>query len=277
MREAATSPPVITTLTAATAIAEAALTPDAPRWEVVAVRYGTRTTTRAACYHEYESLGEPNAPLGMDYFFWLLRGEAGTILVDCGFGTQAGARRGRTMLCEPVEALRRLDVQPATIDLLVISHMHYDLLVQRRELAFWTDPKLPDEHTGHVEEDEVARVAAAVEDGRAKVPDGGGVIAPGVGAILVGGHSPGQIALIVKGREQPVLLASDAVHYYEELGGALRFAVFTDLEETVAGYGVLAALAKRTGAVLVPGHDPLVTERFPPVGKDLTGLAVRLG
>jgi hypothetical protein len=44
--------------------------------------------------------------------------------------------------------------------------------------------------------------------------------------------------------------------------------VFTDLAAMKASYEVLAA----TGGTIVPGHDPLVMERFPAVGD----LAVRV-
>jgi glyoxylase-like metal-dependent hydrolase (beta-lactamase superfamily II) len=95
---------------------------------------------------------------------------------------------------------------------------------------------------------------------------------PGVGAILVGGHSPGQLSLIVKTRGAPVLLASDAVHYYEEYERALPFEIYVDLDEMVGGYGLLRRVAEQTNAVLVPGHDPEVCERFP-----AAGVALRLG
>lgn len=276
------------TLADATAIAEEALAKGAARWEVVAVRYGTRMTSRSECYHEYEQLGEPDAPLRMDYFFWLLRGEAGTILVDCGFDTDVGTRRGRTTLCPPLEALARLGVTPHAIDLFVITHLHYDhignlggfpdseLLVPARELDFWTGSGATAEYAGPIESDEIERVAAAVAAGRVRLLDGGGIIAPGVGAVLVGGHSPGQISLVVNGTDGPVLLASDAVHYYEELERRLPFAIYVDLDEMVSGYGLLESLAERTGAVLVPGHDPAVAELFPPVSDELAGVALRL-
>ena len=73
-----------------------------------------------------------------------------------------------------------------------------------------------------------------------------------------------------------MLLASDAVHYYEELERRLPFEIYVDLAEMVAGYGLLGELAESTGAVLVPGHDPLVTERFPPVSPAPAGVALRL-
>lgn len=276
---------MITTLDQATAIAAEALADEAPRWEVLAVRYGTRMTTRSGVYARYEELGEPDAPLRMDYFFWLLRGEAGTILVDTGFGAAAGERRGRTMVCPPLEALARLGVVEQAINRIVLTHLHYDhtgnlaafpsteLLVPARDLAFWTGPDATDAYTGPIERDEIEHVAAAVAAKRGLLLEEGGIIAPGVGAVLVGGHSPGQISLVVRGLDRPVLLASDAVHYYEEFERELPFEIYVDLDDMIAGYGLLRELAARTGAVLVPGHDPEVTERFPAVD-DVT---LRLG
>jgi glyoxylase-like metal-dependent hydrolase (beta-lactamase superfamily II) len=224
----------------------------------------------------------------MDYYFWLLRGEASTILVDTGFARDVGERRGRTTVCPPVEALARLGVTPGTVDSIVVTHMHYDhignvdafpgtqLLVPSRELSFWTGPGRTGEHAGPIESEEVDRVAAAVAAGKARLLERGEIVAPGVGAVLVGGHSPGQTALIVRGTAGPVLLASDAVHYYEEYERELPFEIYVDLDEMVAGYGLLRELAEHTGAVLVPGHDPGVVERFRPVSDELAGVAVRL-
>jgi len=280
---------VITSLDEAVAIADEALAEEAPSWEVLAVRYGTRMTTRASVYLDYERTGEPDRPLQMDYFFWLLRGEAGTILVDCGFHPEVGARRGRTTLVEPLDALDRLGVDGNALERIVVTHLHYDhigqldafpnaqLIVQRRDLDFWTAPELADEHAELIEANEVGHVSKLVEAGRARVLDGAAMLAPGVGAILVGGHSPGQQSLVVKGERGAVLLASDAVHYYEELERRLPFTILVDLDEMVRGYETLEALAELTGAALVPGHDPAVVDRFPPVSDELAGIALRLG
>lgn len=277
---------MITSTDEARAIADEALADDAPSWEVLAVRYGTRMATRGTVYVDDGRLGDPDAPLQMDYFFWLLRGDAGTILVDCGFHPDVGARRGRTTLVAPLDALDRLGVDRDALERIVVTHMHYDhigqldafpnaeLVVQRRDLEFWTSPELTEEHAEVVEASEVGYVATAVGAGGARVLDGAAMLAPGVGAILVGGHSPGQQSLVVKGAGGPVLLASDAVHYYEELEQRLPFAILVDLDEMVRGYETLETLAEQTGAALVPGHDPSVTERFPAFGN---GLALRVG
>ena len=268
---------MITALDEAKALAAQALAPGFPTYEVLAVRYGTRMTTRADCYLDYGRLGEPDAPLGMDYFFWLLRSDEQTILVDIGFDPPVGARRGRTLLCDPLEALGRLGVRPASVKQIIVTHLHYDhigqlaafpnaeLIVQRRELDFWLDPAASAEQAGHVEPRELAHVAAAFDAGRVRVLDGAAIVAPGIGAVLVGGHSPGQQSLVVRTQGSPILLTSDAVHYYEELERNLQFIFVVDLDDMKAGYTTLEALARHTGATLVPGHDPEVAEHFPPV------------
>ena len=266
----------------AKAVADEALAESAPSWDVLAIRYGTRMATRGTVYVDPD---EPDAPLGMDYFFWLLRGDADTVLVDTGFDPVVGERRGRTTLCPPLTALARLGVAHDEIDVLAITHLHYDhtgnvrhvqsreLAVQSRDLDFWQVDGLAPEHALHVEADEVRSVATAR---RVRRLHGEAALAPGIGAVLVGGHSPGQMALVVKGRGRPVLLTSDAIHYYEELERRLPFAIYTDLDEMAAGYDLLEQLAEHAGAVLVPGHDPEVMERFPPASEELAGLAIRL-
>ncbi len=121
-------------------------------YEVLAVRYATLQSSRAELYHRHESYGEPDAALEMAYYFWLLRDGDETIVVDCGFAPEAGARRGRTCLCPPLDALRALGVEPETVSTVVVTHLHYDhignlaafpaatLCVPRRELDFWTGP-----------------------------------------------------------------------------------------------------------------------------------------
>src|ERR1700759_1368195 len=84
--------------------------------EVLAVRYGTVQTSRAGTFYQYGQYGEPDAPLPMDYFFWLIRGPGATVLVDTGFAAEVGRRRGRTCLVDPVRALAGLGVVPGRPD-----------------------------------------------------------------------------------------------------------------------------------------------------------------
>ena len=81
---------------------------------------------------------------------------------------------------------------------------------------------------------------------------------------------------VVNAAGGPVILASDAIHYYEELELDRPFEVLVDLAEMYEGYDLLRELQKLPGAVLVPGHDPEVAERFPPLAGHSAGLAVRI-
>ena len=243
-------------------------------YEVFAVRYATRETRKSECYYRYHAYGEPDAAIGMDYFFWVLRDGDRVVLVDTGYSVAAGERRSRTTLCSPLEALARAGVEPAGVEHLILTHLHYDhtgavgafrdtpTTVHRRDLDFWTGPlAAKPQFAPIVEPEEVAAVAAAP---RLTVIDGEtAMLGPGIEAFCVGGHSPGQLVLLVDAADGPVVLASDAIHYYEELELDRPFEVFVDLAEMVVGYDVLRGLAARPGAVLVAGHDPEVCARFP--------------
>ena len=57
------------------------------------------------------------------------------------------------------------------------------------------------------------------------------------------------------------MLASDAVHYYEELERDRPFSTVANLADMYAAFDRIRELADG-GALVVAGHDPLVAERF---------------
>ncbi len=251
-------------------------------YEVAALRYGTRRTRKSECYYRWSSYGEPDAEIGMDYFFWVVRNGDTTIVVDTGFHPDSGARRGRTCLCPPDEALRRIGVEPETVPTVVLTHLHYDhtgnlewfpdaeLIVQRRELEFWSGPEARHQQFAPlIEPEEIERIS----DRRLRLLDGDAEIAPGIQAICVGGHSPGQTVLVVETAGGSAVIASDAVHYYEELELERPFEIMVDLRAMYAGYATVGELARRRGAALLVGHDPEVMSRFPVLAD---GLGVRI-
>jgi glyoxylase-like metal-dependent hydrolase (beta-lactamase superfamily II) len=242
----------------------------AEAWSVVAARYGTLETTLAETYYRWPSYGEPDGPARLDYYFWVLRRDGETILVDTGFDPAVGARRGRTCLIEPADAMARLGVSPESVSRIVLTHLHYDhtgnldrfpdaeLLVPARELDFWLGPMgSRGQFAHHVEEAELDLLRAAIADGRVRRLEGDEDIAAGVSAIALGGHSPGQIAVAVP----EVTIASDAVHFYEEIERERPFAVIADLAAMYEAYDTL----RRLPGHLVPGHDPAVMERYPAI------------
>jgi glyoxylase-like metal-dependent hydrolase (beta-lactamase superfamily II) len=241
--------------------------------------------TRSGVFHRYEEYGEPDGPQEMTYYVWVLRSGERTILVDSGYSTAGGARRNRGHLIAPLEALARVGVRPADVDLVVNTHLHYDhtghltafdapLLVSATELEQWTSPLAARDHFAvHIEPDEIAAVAAYDD---LVVMGAEHEVAPGVLALEVGGHSFGQVILVVDGEEAPVVLASDAVHFYEELERDRACAVLTDLPRVYAAYDVIRALVDELGARVLAGHDPLVMDRFPRLPGANAELGVRV-
>lgn len=72
-----------------------------------------------------------------------------------------------------------------------------------------------------------------------------------------------------------MVLASDAAHYYENIGRNVPFTTHEDIYRMLEGFHILRALAP-TAAHIVPGHDPLVLERYPAPSPELAGIVARL-
>jgi len=260
-------------------------------YQVTIVKYGTRQTVRSDVYLNHHLYGEPDGPIGMDYFFWLIRGGGHTIVVDTGFSATGGARRKRTTLIDPAAALDALGVDRAAGPPVVVTHAHYDhignlglfpaspVTVAAAEYDFWTGPYADRTLLHHsVEDDEIATLRRLAGEGRLRTFADEVEPAPGVRVIRVGGHTPGQSVVTVDTSAGPVLLASDAVHYYEEFERSMPFTQVANLIDMYAAFeDIRARLA--TGAVrhLVPGHDPDTLARFTPVAGPLAGLAATIG
>lgn len=260
-------------------------------WELLALRYATLHSTLAHQYLRWGSYGLPDAPQDLDYFFWLLRDGGRVIAIDTGFSTEVGARRGRSVHLAPSDALAMVGVRHDQIDTLILTHLHYDhignvgsfpgarVLVPGSELDFWSSP-LRDrpQLLEHIEPAEIATLHALERDGRLERFDAHTGAAPGAGeshvgtgelellpgltAIALPGHSPGLHGLLVQTAGRPILLTSDAVHFYEEFERDRPYAIHTDLPAMYASYDRIRALVAEHDATLLVGHDPLVAERF---------------
>lgn len=256
---------------------------------VTIARYGTRAARRSDVFLNYHLYGQPDAELGMDYFVWVVSNAERTILVDTGFSPQAGAARGRTALADMPQLFKEVGADPATGPTVVITHAHYDhvgnlglfesspILISRREYEFWTG-----QHAHHplfhhaVEDEELALLARLAADGRLELFTGTHEVAPGVEVIEVGGHTPGQSLVKVSTSEGGVLLASDAVHYYEEYEAAMPFSTVADLVGMYAAFDIIRQMLD-SGEVrhLVSGHDPETLARFGGSGREVATIGGR--
>lgn len=259
-----------------------------PSYEVIAVRYGVFHSVRSEQFYKYAAYNEPDAEIQMDFFFWVIRGPEETVLVDTGFHPDAVThRKGRVCLVPPVDALAELGIELEDVSKIVVTHFHYDhignvssfphakIFLQQREYDFWLGKHGNKTAVAHsVEQKELEELQTANKEGRIDFLDGDAQVAPGISARLVGGHCPGQQLVIVNG-ERPLVLASDTLHFYEEMDRDMPFAIFTDLPGMYETYATLRRLRQDEQAVIVAGHDPRVMDMFPAV-PGAEGLAVCL-
>lgn len=246
-------------------------------WEIHAIKYADRNTrTRADSFIDDD---HPAAPHGMDYFIWLLVCGDRKIVVDTGYDAEEGARRQRPILRDPAAALLSAGALAEQIDTVIITHLHYDhaggldrfpnarFHLQEAEMAFATGPCMCGGDTpAPYTVDHVCQMVKRVFSGRVVFHDGDGQVAPGVTVHRTGGHSRGLQVVRVETARGPVCLASDAAHYYENFQTRTPFPIVVDMADMLQGFQTIQDLAGGDPTRVIPGHDPLVTDYYPPGG-----------
>ena len=258
---------------------------DHDQHEVYAIRYGHHKRKAAENFIQ----GDPHDVLQpLDYYVWAIVGPSGPIILDTGFDAAMGAKRKREMIKPVGEGLKALGVDAASVETVLISHMHYDHVgnydlfpraryhLQDIEMAYATGRsmchamlRMP------FELDDVIAMVRKLFAGRLVFHDGEDEIVPGVTVHHIGGHSKGLQCARVKTKRGYVVLAADAAHLYAHLETARIFPTTYNLGEVLEGYETLKKLASSPDHV-VPGHDPLVLARYPAAKVGLEGWVVRL-
>ena len=255
-------------------------------YEIYAIRYGVNAGRVRGQSFILEA--RPTEPLPMDFYSWVLIGGEKPIVVDTGMHPDKAAKHGHDILLSPVDALRSLGVDPEAVETVVLTHMHYDhtghleafpkarFLLQAEEMAYVTGPFMQKPWFRRAYEvDEITRLVGYLHAGRLELHGRDKVVADGVSVHWVGGHCAGQEVVRVRTARGWVVLASDALHYYEELERGIPFAVAFNLSDMIAAHDRIRELADSDDHV-VPAHDPRVLALYPPASPALSGKAVRV-
>ena len=243
------------------------------QWEVHAVKYADRASRVRADSFIFDDRHDVAHP--MDYFIWLLRNGERVILVDTGYDAGEAVQRGRPILQDPRAALAPLGVAAEEVTEVVVTHLHYDhagglhlfpnarLHIQAAEMAYATGPCMcHDTLRMPFTADHVCETIRRLYSGKVIFHDGDAELADGVTLHRIGGHSRGLQAVRVRTEAGWLVLASDAAHFYENFEARKPFPIVVDLEDMLRGFDTLERLASAP-SLIVPGHDPLVMERFP--------------
>ena len=212
-----------------------------------------------------------------------LRDRGKIIVVGIGKSGNVGQKISATLtstgstsvVLNPVDALARFGVNAEAIRDVVVTHMHYDhagnldlfpnarFHLQDREMSYATGRCMCFGNLRHpFSVEHVTLMVRHVYGERVTFHSGEGEIAPGVTVHRVGGHSDGLQVVRVATARGPVVLASDAAHYYGNLHRRNPFPIVYNIGDMCQGWETVERLAGHPDRI-IPGHDPLVAELYP--------------
>src|SRR5262245_54555114 len=150
---------------------------------------------------------------------------AGRVLVETGIGERLSPKRVemRGYSGDPiVPALRKANVDPASIDVVAMSHLHFDhaggLLLADGTRAFPRATIVAQQKEWTMALDDNGRIQASYDQpeielvkdwGAEGAADGERELLPGVSVVPTGGHSFGHQAIVVRGRNRTLAFFGD--------------------------------------------------------------------
>lgn len=255
-------------------------------YEVYAIRFATNPARKRG--QNFINDADPLKSHVMDFFCWLIVGGGEAVMVDSGT-TQATIEKQKLNFIRcPTEALEALGFAAKQVRRVILTHLHYDHIgnidkfpaahfyLPEAEMQYATGPDMRFYFLRRpYGTKEIGTVIEYLHQERVTLHGPSIDLAPGLSMHVVGGHTAGQAIVRVRTKRGWVVLASDALHYYEELERTIPFAVVHDVSKMLAAHETIRSLADSDDHI-VPAHDPLVVERYPAVRQDLAGFLVRL-
>jgi glyoxylase-like metal-dependent hydrolase (beta-lactamase superfamily II) len=256
-------------------------------YELFALKYAInkRRTTRDAFLVTHDL---HDALLPLEFSVWVAHAQGRVILIDGGSDKEVCRARGHDFIRCPAESLSLLGFSAEQVTDVIVTHMHWDHLgnldkfpsarihVYPTEIAHACGPAMC--HPTLRRPYEVGQVCSLVQalyKGRVFFTDTGSEIAPGITVHHMGGHTPGLQVARVNTARGPVVVASDAMHYYDNARLGNPYPVLVDVKEYLNSSQAIYTLASTPDHV-VAGHDPRVFQIYPAPSDELRDIAVRL-
>ena len=181
------------------------------------------------------------------------------ILFDTGFYTDRG---------ELLNNLHNIGYSPEQIEVVVLSHLHYDhclnaCLFPNAEIIVSTDEvKYALSEQGYPRRDinVIDNVQYFLDTLRVKQVKGGEVITKGITTLLTPGHTPGGLSLCIKEEHggRTIVVAGDSIKNGREAVLGEASMVFGSIDEARQSIHKVLSL----GDLIIPGHDRPFTYDF---------------
>jgi glyoxylase-like metal-dependent hydrolase (beta-lactamase superfamily II) len=250
-------------------------------YQVYALKCGERDTS--ACEFFYR---EPSHErITLHFFVWLILGGPHSVLVDTGFTEEDASARGLRGFVSPATMVGRLGIKAEEIPTALITHLHWDhwagyrhfpgaeFWIQQDEVAFWTGAVARyDAYRMSANPDALAELVRLNYANRVRLLQGDREVLPGLRVHRIGGHTAGLQIVSVETAKGPIVLTSDASHFYRNVERFQPVQIITSLPEMLAGFETIRALAGARERI-VAGHDPEVATRFETVEPGIIRIA----
>lgn len=256
-------------------------------FELFAIRYarnGPRKVGQNIIGGDLHEMGSD-----LDYFVWVAKRSDRVFLIDTGMAEETAIRRRDELVRVPADAIRLLDLDPARIEDIILTHLHYDhagtlsrypnarFHVQESEMSYATGRCMCSRLLRRAYEvDDVVHLVKAVFADRVAFADKNCEIVSGLSVHHVGGHTGGSQIVRVWTRRGWVVLASDAAHLFANVRDGAPFPSVYRVDEMMEGYRTIHHLAGGSWDHVIPGHDPAVMKMYPAPSKELEGIVIRL-
>ena len=200
---------------------------------------------------------------------YLIRASDTTILFDTGLSPRAvpGLLRNDPLakFSEADLLVRRLDgigLEPGDVDVVVLSHLHYDhaggaFLFPGSEIAVQQDEYSYAHYPAGFLATYYYKKNFDLPGQRWRLLDGDAEIVPGVTVLRSDGHTPGHQSLLVELPESgPVILAGDCCYWQESIDKEIPPGVVWDPTRAMHSIKRLKTIARLMGGRVFPSHDP---------------------
>jgi N-acyl homoserine lactone hydrolase len=161
-----------------------------------------------------------------------------------------------------VQRLKGLGLAPGDVDVVVLSHLHYDHagavdLVDRAELVVQKDEYAYAHYPDAFFASFYYRKNFDFPDRRWRLIEGDAELAPGITVLRSEGHTPGHQSLLVElPATGPVIITGDACYWQEHFDAERVPGVVWNPTLALHSIKRLKTLARVVGARVFPSHDP---------------------
>jgi glyoxylase-like metal-dependent hydrolase (beta-lactamase superfamily II) len=221
--------------------------------------------------------GNPELVVWYSSYIFYIEGAGSKIVVDTGFTdpevclSKMNHRCRRPPGMSVAERLATLQVKPDEVDVVVLTHCHWDhigglplfprarVYCQRGEVSWSVSPP---EWIGAAYPRALADSLPSVRD-RLAVLDGDFVLDKNVRLIHVGAHSPGSQMVEVQCGNRKVIITGDTLLHYANFEKQVPIGTYHSLEQAMAALSMLKGLVlEDPHTVLLASHDPRVWEQY---------------